>query len=191
MRAKTILSLFKYFATLGFSTRPTTRGLCWLAILLSTARGLVAVVTTSSPIVISTNDRLIWATNVSADTVSVLRPDINSVLATIPVGDEPQSIALTPDGQYAYVANAASNNVTVIRINDPAWGTFSAQVDMTAGVNGHITTGAEPWNIVCSPDGNRVFVANSQQDTVTVINTATRGVIGHVHLRPDPFARDD
>src|SRR4029077_19471626 len=47
---------------------------------------------------------------------------------------------------------------------------------------------AEPWNLVCSPDGKRVFVANSQQDTITVINTATRGILGHVLLRSDPFA---
>src|SRR5205085_2673094 len=83
----------------------------------------------------------------------------------------------------AYVANAASGTVSVIKITDPAWGTFSAAPDLTAGVNGQITTGAEPWNVVCSPDGQRVFVANSSQDSVTVINTATRGVIGHVNLR--------
>ena len=39
---------------------------------------------------------------------------------------------------------------------------------------GTITTGAEPWNVVISPDGQRVFVANSGQDTITVINAATR-----------------
>jgi YVTN family beta-propeller protein len=46
-----------------------------------------------------------------------------------------------------------------------------------------LTTGAEPWNVVTSPDGLRVFVANSAQDTITVINAATRAIIGHVDLR--------
>src|SRR5262249_20306293 len=45
------------------------------------------------------------------------------------------------------------------------------------------TTGAEPWNIVCSPDGRRVFVANSGQDTITVIDATNRTIIGHVDLR--------
>jgi YVTN family beta-propeller protein len=138
--------------------------------------------TYSSPIAISLNDRLIWAVNPSDDSVSVIRPDNNTRLAKIPVGDEPQSVALTPNGQYAYVANAAGNSVTIIQINDPAWGTFSATV-LT-----NLTTGAEPWNVVTSPDGQRVFVANSIQDTITVIDTATRGIIGHVNLHPDPFA---
>jgi len=139
--------------------------------------------TYSSPIAINPNDRLIWVVNPNDNSVSVIRPDNNTRLAKIAVGTEPESIALTPDNQYAYVANAAGNSVTVIRINDPAWGTFSAVVDTSAGVNGHITTGAEPWNIVCSPDGRRVFVANSAQDSITVINTATRGILGHVDLR--------
>ena len=139
--------------------------------------------THSSPIAISRNDRLIWTVNPSDDSVSVIRPDNNTRLAKIAVGDEPQSIALTPDGQYAYVANAAGNTVTAIKINDPAWGTFSAQVDATFGNNGHLLSGAEPWNIVTSPDGKRVFVANSGQDTLTVIDATTRAVIGHVDLR--------
>src|SRR2546423_2668027 len=133
--------------------------------------------TYSSPIAISRNDRLVWVVNPADDSVSVIRPDNNTRLAKITVGDEPQSIALTPDNQQAYVANAAGNSVTVIRINDPAWGTFSATVES------QLSTGAEPWNVVCTPDGRRVFVANSGQDTISVIDTGTRTILGQVDLR--------
>lgn len=136
--------------------------------------------TTSNPIAISRNDRLIWVVNPANDSVSVIRPDTNTRLAKIAVGDDPQSIALTPDNRYAYVANAAGNSVSVIQIDDPAWGTFSARVVST------LQTGAEPWDVVCSPDGLRVFVANSGQDTITVIDTATRTVLGYVDLRNSP-----
>src|SRR5580765_917108 len=95
--------------------------------------------TYSSPIAINPNDRLIWVVNPSDNSVSVIRPDNNTRLAKIPVGDEPKSIALTPDNQYAYVANAAAGTVTSIQISDPAWGTCSASVTNT------LTTGAEPW----------------------------------------------
>src|SRR5204862_7696272 len=91
--------------------------------------------THSSPIAISITDRLIWVVNPSDDTVSVIRPDNNTVLTNIAVGDEPQSLALTPDNQYVYVANAAAGTVTVIKITTPAWGSFSAGVDTSAGIN--------------------------------------------------------
>src|SRR5262245_49354490 len=102
--------------------------------------------TYSSPIAISRNDQLIFSVNPNDDSVSVIRPDNNTRITNIPVGDEPQSIALTPDGQFVYVANAAGNSVSVIQINNPVWGTFNANVVST------LTTGAEPWNIVSSPD---------------------------------------
>ena len=139
--------------------------------------------THSSPIALSLNNRLLWSVNPADDSVSVFRTDSNVRLAKITVGDEPQSIALNADNTLAFVANAAGGSVTVIRINDPAWGTFSAAVDTAWGQAGHIPTGAEPYNIVISPDGRRIFVANSSQDTITVINTATRAIIGHVDLR--------
>src|SRR5438445_2995466 len=117
--------------------------------------------TYSSPIAISRDDTLIWAVNPADDSVSVIRADNNTRLAKITVGDEPQSVTLTPDGQYAYVANAAAGTVTVILISDPAWGPFSATVVTD------LTTGAEPATVVCSRDASRAFVANTGHATIT------------------------
>ncbi|MEO8426687.1 MAG: CHRD domain-containing protein [Verrucomicrobiota bacterium] len=149
--------------------------------------------THSSPVALAPTDRLLWVVNPSADSVSALQVDTQTdtykVLATIPVGKEPRSIALTPDNKFLFVANAAGNSVTVIQIGNATWGGFQADVYFTAGVQGQLTTGAEPWDIVCSPDGKRVFVANSAQDTITVIDTANFSIIGHVDLR-DSIAND-
>src|SRR3954470_7211722 len=139
--------------------------------------------TYSSPIAIDANQRLLWGVNPDADTVSVFDissadPNNYTLVKTIQVGDEPQSIALDTISatQYnAYVANAAGNSVTVINVNTS--GTLSATVEKT------LTTGAEPWNVVATPNGQRVFVANSGQDTITVLNPATRQIIGSVDIR--------
>jgi YVTN family beta-propeller protein len=133
--------------------------------------------TTSSPIAISADDKLVWSVNPGDDSVSVIRTDTNTVVRRIVVGDEPQAVALAPDNTFAFVANAASSNVTVIRITNPSVNNFTAAVAAT------LRTGAEPWNIVISPDGKRVFVANSAQDTITVINALTRTIVGQVNLR--------
>ena len=59
--------------------------------------------------------------------------------------------------------------------------------------DGELTTGAEPWSVVVSPDGQRAFVANSGQDTITVIDVQASGgpeILGHVPLRPDCIQDD-
>ena len=136
----------------------------------------------SSPIVMSRDGALVWTVNPGADSVSVIRTDTNRVVAKISVGDEPQSVALDPAGRYAYVANAAASSMTVIRITNPRPARFAARPDPRFGPKGRITTGAEPWDIVASPDGLRVFVANSGQDSITVLDVAARRLIGHVSL---------
>jgi YVTN family beta-propeller protein len=139
--------------------------------------------TYSSPIAIAANQNQLWVVNPDDDSVSVIdisssNPANYSLIKRIQVGDEPQSIALdtiTATTYNAYVANAAGNSVTVINVNTS--GTFSTFVEK------EFTTGAEPWNVVASPDGKKVFVTNSGQDTISVINTANRSLLGSVDIR--------
>lgn len=139
--------------------------------------------TYSSPIAMSADNKLVWSVNPADDSVSVIRTDTNTLVTNIQVGDEPQSVALDPNNQYAYVANAAGSGVTVIRIHNANPSKFEAEVDRRVGHRGQLSTGAEPWNIVASPDGRRVFVANSGQDTITVIDARNQEIIGNVDLR--------
>ena len=132
--------------------------------------------TTSSPIALSRNDRLVFVVNPRDNTLSVLCAANGNVVATIGVGLEPRSVAVDPNNNFIFVANAAASTVTVIRIINSTCGGWAAAIDRT------IKTGAEPWNLVISPDGTRVFVANSGQDTITVINALTRTKIGDVNI---------
>jgi YVTN family beta-propeller protein len=133
--------------------------------------------TTSSPITLSRNEKLLFVANPRDNTVSVVCTTDRSILATIRVGKDPRSVAVDPDDAFLFVANAESGSVTVIRILDSSCAGWSATFDRT------IRTGSEPWNIVASPDGRRIFVSNSGQDTVTVIDARTRDVVGQVDLR--------
>ena len=142
------------------------------------ARRTFSTPTTSSPISMSRDGRLVWVVNPGADNVSVISTATNAVVRTITVGDEPQSVALDPSNRFAFVANAAAGTVSAILIANPSpTNAFRARVVRT------LQTGAEPWNIVASPDGRRVFVANSGQDTITVIDALRPRIIGDVNLR--------
>jgi YVTN family beta-propeller protein len=106
-----------------------------------------------------------YVTNPAEDTVSVLDTTSGSVTGTIPVGGEPTSIAMIPDGRRAFVVNRTSNDVSVIE-------TATDRVVAT------IPVGAGPYGIAITPDGSRAYVTNSFTGTVTVIGTRTDNVIG-------------
>jgi YVTN family beta-propeller protein len=139
--------------------------------------------TYSSPIALSNDNLLVWSVNPDSDSISVVRTDTQVLLTKIAVGHEPRSITLSPDNQFAYVANAADNNVSVIQITNAAADDFSASLVDAAGTNGFITTGSEPNAVLYSPDGKRVFVTNSNQDTVTVIDGSSHAIIGSVDMK--------
>jgi len=130
--------------------------------------------TYSSPITLSADGKLVWVVNPGGDKVAVIGAKSNKLLKQITVGDEPQAVAVDPNNRYAYVANTAAGTVTVIRITNPSPNKFQARVAKDLGKNGTFLTGAEPWNIVASPDGRRIYVANSSQDSITVIDARRR-----------------
>ena len=58
----------------------------------------------------------LYVANGSDNTVSVIDTATNTVVGLpIPVGSNPQTLAVTPDGTKVYVTNAGSNNVSVIK----------------------------------------------------------------------------
>jgi YVTN family beta-propeller protein len=43
-----------------------------------------------------------------------IQPRTNTIVATVPVGLDPQGLAFVPGGAFAYVANLLSNTLSVI-----------------------------------------------------------------------------
>lgn len=145
--------------------------------------------TTSSPIALAQDKGTIWVVNPDDGSVSVLGnlDSVPSLLTTVKnAGREPQAIALdtgTGTAQRAYVASPPDNGIVVLKVN--------SLNPFTVVVEKRLTTGAEPWNVVASPDGTRIFVANSGQDTITVINAQTQSIVGSVDLRKSACNVDD
>jgi outer membrane autotransporter protein len=119
------------------------------------------------------DESLAYITNFSSNTVSVINTATNTAVATIPVGDFPQLIAISPDGTRAYVANQGSNTVSVIN-------TATNLVVTT------IPAGSQPVGVGVTPDGAQVYVTNRNVNTVSVINTATNLVVTTIPVGGDP-----
>jgi YVTN family beta-propeller protein len=55
-----------------------------------------------------------YVSNGRGETVSVIDVASDSVTTSLPVGQRPWGIALTPDGRKLYSANGPSNDVSVV-----------------------------------------------------------------------------
>ncbi|MEK7954244.1 bifunctional YncE family protein/alkaline phosphatase family protein [Luteolibacter soli] len=92
----------------------------------------------------------------ASNTVSVVDTKRGHVIETIhtalfpkaPEGSTPASLALAPDGDTLYVANADNNCIAVIDVEEPR----------QSGVKGFIPTGWYPSAVAVSPDGKKLLI---------------------------------
>ena len=114
-----------------------------------------------------------YVANAESDTVTPIATATNTSGTTIPVGNDPYAIALTPDGRTADVVNG---NGTVTPST-----TATSTPDADPG-------GIQPGFIAITPDGKTAYVA-SRSGTVTPITTATNtaGTPIPAGLNPNPY----
>ncbi|MDB6174148.1 MAG: hypothetical protein JWL59_3459 [Chthoniobacteraceae bacterium] len=119
-----------------------------------------AVPAQSTPIALSEDDTLLASVNPDSKSLSLFNVSTNipKKLAEISTGLEPSSVALHPNGRFAYVANAGDGTVAVIDL-------------ATRKKTRLLKVGVEPVALVVSPNGSRLLVANSSSNNVMVFDT--------------------
>ena len=111
----------------------------------------------------------VYVTNFKSNTISVFETSTNSLVSTIPVGNSPRGIVLSPDGAFAYVAHETiPGSISVIN-------TQSDTVSST------IPVGPLPTGLAITPNGRFVYVADTfSPGAVTVIDTTTNSVVATI-----------
>lgn len=106
---------FAYISLFDFSTGP---GGVWVVDLLHFAT--VTVINTGDPGVFGTgmtpDGRFAFATNFLKNQVVAISTSTNTIVATIPVGRNPNKVAVTLDSSEAFVTNEGDTTVSVISI---------------------------------------------------------------------------
>jgi DNA-binding beta-propeller fold protein YncE len=95
------------------------RHFCFLAAVCVFAAGAFAngpVPIQSTPIALSSDDKLLVVCNPDNDSITVFDATVEppSKIKQIKTGDEPVSVAIASNGETAYVANAGSGTVTPV-----------------------------------------------------------------------------
>jgi YVTN family beta-propeller protein len=135
------------------------------------------VPTRSTSIDINKKGKLLVNVNTDANSVTVFRVEGDDLvkLAEIPVGREPNSVAIKSKGNLAYVTNSESGTVSVVHLE---------QLEVVA----EIAVGTEPKGCALTPKGGKLFVANFTSGNVSVIDTNSNTVVQTVPLGGNPYA---
>ncbi|HRT07866.1 MAG TPA: bifunctional YncE family protein/alkaline phosphatase family protein [Candidatus Paceibacterota bacterium] len=133
------------------------------------------------------------------NTLAVLDLESGKVIQEIPVGVAPYDVVLFAAGKRAFVSNwggrrpkpgeraapSAGTDTLVDERGVAASGTVSV-VDLEAGIElSQVPTGLHPCDLELSPDQQRLFVANANSDSVTVIEVSSLKVAETIAVRPD------
>lgn len=112
---------------------------------------------------------------------SVIDPEKLDVVSSVPVGDGPRYIAVTPDGQKAYVSNQWSNNTSVINLD-------------TMEVITTLNVGADRSAIAITPNGKKAYitlpgsyVGFQFNNRVAVIDVEKDVVLGEIEVGIEPL----
>lgn len=122
------------------------------------------------------------------------------VAAQIPVGVAPFAVKVSADGLRAYVSNwggrhpkegerTAKTSETPALVDShgvAASGTVSVINLQAKTVIAEVEVGLQPGGLALDEARGRLYVANANSDTVSVIDTRSLRVIETIHVRPDP-----
>lgn len=134
--------------------------------------------------------------------VSVIDTITGLVVRTIPVGVCPYHLALSPNDRQLWVSNrggflpadevdtalSAGTRVRIDRATDAALRGSVTLVDTGTFQTREISVGRQPSGIVVDPTGQHVYVANSDSDTISVLDSVNAVVAATVAVgaREDP-----
>ncbi|MGH6713124.1 MAG: beta-propeller fold lactonase family protein, partial [Bradyrhizobium sp.] len=110
-----------------------------------------------------------YVSNEKGNTVSVIDTDKWAVTATIKVGQRPRGIEFTRNGKFVLVAVGDDDKIEVIDV-------------ATQQVVDSLPSGPDPELFTQNAAGTILYVANENDNTVTVIDLEKRVRIGDVQV---------
>ncbi|MFF3863022.1 hypothetical protein [Streptomyces sp. NPDC002209] len=149
-------------------------GLAVLAAAVAPAAAAPTPPTPATPPVAAQAGTFAYVANGLTDNVSAINTADNSVTTTFGVGEDPNGVAVSPDGSRVCVANRLSDTMSLIL----------PSIGSVLGVD----VGDNPVGVAVSADGTRCYVTNTQSNNMTVVNTAAfpLPVVATVHVGTRP-----
>ena len=118
-----------------------------------------------------------------SDSLQVINTATQSVVQTVAMTQDPQGMAISPNGSTLYVANnvAGANTVFVFSVN-----ATTGMLTQTGTIN--IGAGTRPRVLAVSPDGTTLYTADQGSNNVSVVNLATNTVATTIAVGTQPVS---
>lgn len=142
-------------------------------------------------VALTPDDRFAYVSCFESGEVRVIDTAMQKVIAALKVGQRPFLLEGTPNGDYIFVANQHSNDVSVIRVQDN---------QLVATIKS--PSFANPHGVAFTPDGRYAYITNENlsgdynphhpthhggnNGNVVVVDTATFQVVKTIEVEVDP-----
>jgi YVTN family beta-propeller protein len=126
---------------------------------------------TSSSMALSSDALTVITANMLSNSATIAVPANRRVVAEIPVGLDPRSVALTPNGRIALVTNRGDGTVSII------------DIDSESVVN-TVSVGVYPYGVVSNDD--RLAYVSLQSGEIVELDIASATVLRRIPLSDEP-----
>lgn len=149
------------------------------------------------------NANRVWAVNRDNSSVAVVDVSTSTLVAEIPVGNWPRSLAFDPTGTKLYVANQRGNvPLTANEVNGFPAGSMPGTISVVDVASLSVQTtmsqvGTEPYGLAVAPNGKWFAVTAMRSGTITLYDAVSlQQLATHQYLRnlaqiPAPFTMAD
>ena len=142
----------------------------------------------------ASGDQLAYVTNEDSQNLTVIDTRTDSVVATIPVGTRPRGVKVSPDGRKVYVALSGSPkcppsmpDAECEKLKADKSKDGIAEVDVAARKVARILPGgSDPEQFDISGDGKRLYIANEDAATASIVALSTGTIDTTVKVGAEP-----
>jgi YVTN family beta-propeller protein len=146
----------------------------WVAVMLAPFAGLACQTSRSTTRPAAAR---IYVTNQLDNSASVIDGATHKTIATVRVGVSPAQAAVSPDRKSVYIANTASNTVSVV-------GTGNNTVVKTIA----LPRGSRPIGVAVNPNGRYLYTADGGSNRVSVLDMRAKRVVASVRVGRQPLS---
>jgi YVTN family beta-propeller protein len=127
----------------------------------------------SNTLTLAEDARTLVAANMLNNTITILIPSRSEVIAEIPVGRDPRSVALTPDGEHILTANHGDNTLTIVSFDDQV---VTATIPLG---------GIAPYGVVANTN-DIAYVSLQHSNSIAIVDLVNETVIDYLPVNPRP-----